>query len=346
MNKNTAILSLVLMFFAAALIAQTTPATAAKLMSTKGTVTIKTKTDPQFKKATISSKLSGDTYIKTEAASTADIMLVGGSILTVKESSMVLINDMLVKKDKGKNSIGVCFGKVDVAVKKLTKDEAFNVMSPSAVLGVRGTKFEVETLNDGSSVVKVKEGVVQVDGDKGASATVKSNQNAAADFYNDSINSNVDTGKFAQDQNDFAKKSPDKVMEKMTGKMQETVDKTAGNTNVSQDNIGDSSDKFRKEKCMYAGMSETAKKIWSSNPTDKVVKMYYDRAKKIDARYAEVSKMIEARLQRVDQLYKEKSDKLDKKFKDAGSKLDDVDAKMKAMDSKIDSKFDTKKTNK
>ncbi len=346
MNKKITILSLALIFAAVSVFAQTAPAPAAKLMSMKGSVTIKTKNDPQFKKATVSSKLSGDTYIKTEAKSTADIMLVGGSVLTVKESSMVLINDMLIKKDKGKNSIGVCFGKVDVAVKKLSKDETFNVMSPSAVLGVRGTKFEVETLNDGSSVVKVDEGVVQVDGDKGASASVKANQNAAADFYNSTLSSNVDTQKFANDQNDFAKKSPDKVMEKMTGKMQETVDKTSGNTNVNQDNLGDSSDKYRTDKCMYAGMSETAKKIWSSNPTDKVVKMYYDRAKKIDARYAEVSKMIEARLQRVDQLYKERADKIEKKYQDSGKKLNDIDAKMKALDSKLDSKFDTKKTNK
>lgn len=317
------------------LLAQSSEATVAKIVSINGKVSIKGKKDKAFKKAIVNAKLSGDTYIKTEAKSTASIVLVGGSLLSVKESSMVLVNDMLVKKDKGKNSIGVCFGSVDVAVKKLSKDESLNVMSPSAVLGVRGTKFEVTTLPDGSSVVKVQEGVVQCDGEK-SSATLKENENAAANFYDDELQSNIDIDKFTVAQNDFLKKSPDKVIEKMAGKMDEIANDTEKlSQDVKEENLEESSDEYRKNKNFMAGLSENAKNIWKTNPTDKVVKMYYQRAKAIDARYAEISKMIEDRLQRVDQLYKERADNIEKKYQESGKKLDNIDEKMKAIDEKL-----------
>ncbi len=339
MKKLIALLTVSVLMASSVLLAQPEEATVAKIMSVSGKVTLKGKKDRNFKKALVNVKLSGDTYIKTEAKSIASIMLAGGSILTVKESSMVLVNDMLIKKDKGKNNIGLCFGRVDLAVKKLSKNESLNVMSPSAVLGVRGTKFEVESLPDGSSVVKVDEGVVQVDGAKG-NATLKENENAATSFYDDDLQTNIDMDKFTAAQNDFLKNNPDKVMEKMTGKMEKIANDTEQLTKtVDKDNLEESSDEYRMNKNFMAGMSETSKNIWKSNPTDKVVKMYYQRAKAIDSRYAEISKMIEDRLQRVDELYKERADVIEKKFQESGKKLDSIDEKMK----KIDEQFNKSK---
>lgn len=312
----------------------------AKINQIKGKVFEKAKTAKDFTPASIGDKLKGDTFLKTDKKSSAIIILNNGSQITIGEQSMVMINDFLVKSQKDKTSIGVCFGKIDLQVKKLTKDEGLDVTTPTAVAGVRGTKFEVEALPDGSSIVSVDEGNVKLDSDAGATDLGK-DQNAGLNFYDNKLDKNVKQDDYRKQQADFLKNNPDKVMDKMTGKMSningqaEGMSKDLEKTNDKTYN--DQASTFQKNKCKMAGMNLLTENIFNGDPTNKVLEMYYKRAKAIDDRFNEISKMIDDKLRKIDEMYNAKSKAIDDRYNSVGKKLDNIDDKFKSLDDKFKS---------
>jgi len=103
---------------------------------------------------------SGD-KIKTSANSTIEIYFSNDTFLKISENSRVIIGENKIKESGQSTSINLQKGKVWSRIKgawnRLTK---FEVITPSAVAGVKGTIFSVET--DGEeTILKVKEGEVE-----------------------------------------------------------------------------------------------------------------------------------------------------------------------------------------
>lgn len=99
--------------------------------------------------------------IKTSANSTIDIYFSNETFLKIGENSRVIIGENKIKEAGQSTSIKLQKGKVWSRIKgawnRLTK---FEVITPSAVAGVKGTIFSVETDGD-KTTLKVKEGEVE-----------------------------------------------------------------------------------------------------------------------------------------------------------------------------------------
>ncbi len=119
----------------------------------------------------------GDTII-TEAGA-AQVRLSGGERLHIRKNSRVVLNRHHLSGNSRKTKITLKKGSLFAKVKRLKKG-SFNVRTPSATAGVRGTEFFIEVkekeINGKQivvTVVEVVEGVVGVKGSYGEEISVK-----------------------------------------------------------------------------------------------------------------------------------------------------------------------------
>jgi len=101
----------------------------------------------------------GDT-VETKADSRVEIALPSGSLLRVGESSQVTLSELSAGKHF---SARLLLGNLWAKVHKLLAGETFAVETENGVAGVRGTEFRIEVARDQPDLVRVYEGVVQVD---------------------------------------------------------------------------------------------------------------------------------------------------------------------------------------
>jgi hypothetical protein len=99
--------------------------------------------------------------LTTGNQSSCDIKI-GNSIIRVKENSRVLISQLVRQGNIENTSLGLDVGKMLCKPKKLLKNESFLVKTPTAVAGVRGTRFTVETDAKKTTRIKVFDGKVAV----------------------------------------------------------------------------------------------------------------------------------------------------------------------------------------
>ncbi|MFW5770199.1 MAG: PQQ-binding-like beta-propeller repeat protein [Spirochaetota bacterium] len=101
--------------------------------------------------------------LKTGDRSAADVQI-GESVVRVKENSELILATLYKGEISGleKNSLELTVGKLLVKPKKLLKGEEFQVKTPTAVAGVRGTRFVVEASKTRDTRVSVLEGKVKV----------------------------------------------------------------------------------------------------------------------------------------------------------------------------------------
>ncbi len=101
--------------------------------------------------------------IRTGAGGTVDVQI-GQSVVRVKEKSEVALAALFLDGTTGSEntSLELAVGMVLAKPKKLVKGESFMVKTPTAVAGVRGTMFMVETSTAKDTRVEVVDGKVQV----------------------------------------------------------------------------------------------------------------------------------------------------------------------------------------
>jgi hypothetical protein len=91
------------------------------------------------------------------------IRLVDDSIIRIQSNSHIVLNTIISPAEK-KNSVLLFFGRVWNRIsKKALRKKVFEVQTPTAVCGVRGTDFETASYDDGTMLVKVNTGNVEVD---------------------------------------------------------------------------------------------------------------------------------------------------------------------------------------
>jgi outer membrane protein assembly factor BamB len=105
--------------------------------------------------------ISDKDIVQTGSDSFCDIKI-GGSIIRVKEKSRLVVSSLIFKDNMENTQLGLDVGKMLCKPKKLLKSEEFIVKTPTAVAGVRGTEFIVETDKAKTTRIKVFHGEVKV----------------------------------------------------------------------------------------------------------------------------------------------------------------------------------------
>jgi len=107
--------------------------------------------------------------VRTKSGASAELKFIDGTILKVAQRSRVDVSEYVAEETKGKKIIGLPRGKVEAVVPPTTSkplagaatESRFEIHTPNAVAGVRGTDYIVFFEND-ITWVSVKEGVVRV----------------------------------------------------------------------------------------------------------------------------------------------------------------------------------------
>ncbi len=109
------------------------------------------------------------------------IILVDESIIRVQANSKIVLNTMISPLEK-KHSVLLFFGKLwNKISKEALRKKVFEVQTPTAVCGVRGTDFETASYEDGTMLVRVNSGEVEVDNEV-VRETLASNQGTQVSF--------------------------------------------------------------------------------------------------------------------------------------------------------------------
>ena len=85
-----------------------------------------------------------------------------GDVLTFQDKTYATLSKLTGSGADKNVQIDMPLGKIECDVKKLSKSSSFQVRTPSAVAGVRGTRFGVEIDRSGTVSVDVTEGLVAV----------------------------------------------------------------------------------------------------------------------------------------------------------------------------------------
>lgn len=112
------------------------------------------------------SVLAAGTQVRTGNDGVADVVFDDGSLLKIQNSSSILLSAN--KRQRQKSSVLLFFGRIWSKVSPSPNSGTnYEVATPNAVCGVRGTEFETQVGDDGSLRMQVTTGKVAVAGDSG-----------------------------------------------------------------------------------------------------------------------------------------------------------------------------------
>jgi hypothetical protein len=149
--------------------------TEARINFMKGHVNVQRTETEAWKPAFIRMSLFTGDKVKCEEQAETEIVLNDGSIIKLRDNSLMQIEMMeRDKKEKSnRTALKVYQGKILGSIRKLSsKNSKFTVSTPTAVAGIRGTVFGVFVEGD-STELDVLNGEVAVQGDTGPEVMVK-----------------------------------------------------------------------------------------------------------------------------------------------------------------------------
>jgi hypothetical protein len=119
--------------------------------------------------------------IRTREHGKVTITFVDQSLLKIHSNTHVALNTIISPLEK-RNSVLLFFGRIWNKVRKtVVRMRSYEVQTPTAVLGARGTEFEAASYEDGTTIVRVDSGKVMVDNEIDQ-ATLASYQGAQLSF--------------------------------------------------------------------------------------------------------------------------------------------------------------------
>ncbi|MDI6735414.1 MAG: FecR family protein [bacterium] len=150
----------------------------------KGDCEIMRVSEVEWIKANVDMRLYLNDRIRTKLISQATLEFDDGTIIEMKEKTTIDIKELFESKWTGttKSEMKLWVGKISGTIEKLkTRDSEFNIHTPVAVIGIRGTKIEIEVGNKGETTCRVRAGLVRMRGlqepeDKWT--TIKENESA------------------------------------------------------------------------------------------------------------------------------------------------------------------------
>jgi hypothetical protein len=146
-----------------------------------GTVDIKKAKQTYWTDASVKMDVYFGDNIRTGDDGRGLIRLVDDSIIQIQANSHIVLNTIISPIEK-KNSVLLFFGKIwNKVSQKALRRKVFEVQTPTAVCGVRGTDFETASYDDGTMFVKVNTGAVEVDNEV-SQKTLSPNQGTKVGF--------------------------------------------------------------------------------------------------------------------------------------------------------------------
>ncbi len=137
--------------------------TSGKLTQAQGAVFVKEGESAEVP-GKVGATLAGGSRIRTGPDGQAEVVFPDGSKLQVRPSTSVALSG--AKRAEQKSSVVLFFGRVWSKVTRSVGGEtSYEVNTPNAVAGVRGTEFETAVADDGTAKVVVTEGKVAVGSD-------------------------------------------------------------------------------------------------------------------------------------------------------------------------------------
>lgn len=134
----------------------------AKLISMEGDVQIIRAGGEKPFKAFVNMRLTEGDRIITGADGTAKVQMEDDVIITLAENTRIYLSELRGSQGAQQSSINLQSGAVGSSVgKKLTDNSRFEIKTPTAVMGVRGTEFFTQYYN-GNVDVRVVNGTVEV----------------------------------------------------------------------------------------------------------------------------------------------------------------------------------------
>jgi len=119
--------------------------------------------------------------VRTGENSEGTITYVDGSLLKIHSNSHITLNTIISPVEK-KNSVLLFFGRIwNKVTRRVLRRRSFEVQTPTVVCGVRGTEFWTASYEDGTTVVRVDSGEVDVDNEIDRS-TLSTNHGAQLSF--------------------------------------------------------------------------------------------------------------------------------------------------------------------
>jgi hypothetical protein len=148
--------------------------TEARLSFVKGKVEVQRSGGATWVPASLKMRVYSGDKVSSEAESEAEITLDDGSVIKVKDKSLLVLERMAKQKKPlaTVTALRAMNGKVLGCIKKLaSKESKFSVTTPTAVAGVRGTVFGVFVAGD-STELDVLKGEVAIAGESGGEVLV------------------------------------------------------------------------------------------------------------------------------------------------------------------------------
>ncbi len=109
----------------------------------------------------IGDTITTDHRIRTGKKSLMDILLNNGTILSIKEVSVLSVSNLKIEDSDPPTRLKMLTGKLRIMLKKIYKTESLILKTPTAIAAVRGTDFGVITTNLETKIV-VFDGRVEV----------------------------------------------------------------------------------------------------------------------------------------------------------------------------------------
>ena len=161
LKKTFKLIAIFSLFFASSLFAWEIQA--GELIKVEGKVWIINPDGTQHL-AQIGETVKSEQVIETSEDGKAVLLFDDGSELEIGENTRIQINDPSVEAN---NSILLFLGRIFARIMpSRTGEPSFSVEGLSVVAGVRGTEFEMAQAMDGSALVSVEEGEVEVSGEE------------------------------------------------------------------------------------------------------------------------------------------------------------------------------------
>ncbi|MBU1262607.1 PASTA domain-containing protein, partial [bacterium] len=106
----------------------------------EGKVEVLKKAEKDWKKAKLYTELSAGDRIRTLLVAKCDLKLSDGSLINIKENSIMDITQLLEDGEKTNSSFKLWMGEIKARIQRLkTKDSSMSFHTPTAVMGLRGT---------------------------------------------------------------------------------------------------------------------------------------------------------------------------------------------------------------
>jgi len=131
------------------------------ITSVEGKVFITNDANTNMVSATVGDKLKEDDSIKTDNGSSAEVQIGEGSVVRIKENSVLKLAKLLKEKESQKTTLFLKSGKILAKPEHQTEGSSFDIQTETVTAGVRGTEFVVIT-DANTTKIAVSTGAVKV----------------------------------------------------------------------------------------------------------------------------------------------------------------------------------------